>query len=107
MPAVILQPRSSQDAPDKGPGLEAITTALLVLATVFVLLRFAARFKRGLTYGPDDWLIVVSLVLLLLYLGTPEANLCPALLLRRRWPQLWQYVCELCEDSAPTLTVLQ
>ncbi|KAF4541563.1 Integral membrane protein [Lasiodiplodia theobromae] len=62
MPAVILLPRSSQDAPDKGPSLEAITTALLVLATVFVLLRFAARFKRGLTYGPDDWLIVVSLL---------------------------------------------
>ncbi|OJD32276.1 uncharacterized protein BKCO1_3900088 [Diplodia corticola] len=62
MPAVILLPRLARDVPDKGPGLEATTTALLVLATFFVFLRFAARFKRGLTYGPDDWLMVVALL---------------------------------------------
>lgn len=61
MPAVIL-PRIAQNVPDKGPRLEATTTALLVLATVFVVLRFAARFKRGLTYGADDWMMVISLL---------------------------------------------
>lgn len=64
MPAVIL-PRIAQNVPDKGPRLEATTTALLVLATVFVILRFAARFKRGLTYGADDWMMVISLVCIL------------------------------------------
>ncbi|KKY28487.1 putative integral membrane protein [Diplodia seriata] len=62
MPAVILLPRIDHPVPDKGPRLEATTTALLVLATFFVFLRFAARFKRGLTYGPDDWLVVVALL---------------------------------------------
>ncbi|KAL1633582.1 hypothetical protein SLS58_011034 [Diplodia intermedia] len=62
MPAVILLPRIDPQVPDKGPRLEATTTALLVLATFFVFLRFAARFKRGLTYGPDDWLMVVALL---------------------------------------------
>jgi hypothetical protein len=47
---------------DPGPGLRNTTTALLVLAFLFVALRFAARAKRGLTYGADDWMIVVSLV---------------------------------------------
>jgi hypothetical protein len=46
---------------DPGPGLRNTTTALLVLAFLFVALRFAARAKRGLTYGADDWMIVVSL----------------------------------------------
>ncbi|KAJ4287561.1 hypothetical protein N0V90_012264 [Kalmusia sp. IMI 367209] len=48
---------------DEGPSLRATTTALLVLAFLFVVLRFAARFKRGLDYGADDWMIVVSLLL--------------------------------------------
>jgi len=47
---------------DPGPNLRGTTTALLVLAFIFVVLRFAARYKRGLTYGSDDWMIVVSLV---------------------------------------------
>ncbi|PVI02278.1 hypothetical protein DM02DRAFT_613098 [Periconia macrospinosa] len=48
-------------ADKNGPGLRDTTTALLVLAFVFVALRFAARFKRGLAYGADDWMIVASL----------------------------------------------
>lgn len=58
----IVQQRSSQDISDRGPELRDTTTALLILASVFVVLRFIARAKRGLSYGPDDWMIVVSLV---------------------------------------------
>lgn len=53
---------TDHDTHDPAPKLRNTTTALLVLALVFVALRFAARFKRGLTYGADDWMIVVSLV---------------------------------------------
>ncbi|KAK8155402.1 hypothetical protein BKA80DRAFT_209240 [Phyllosticta citrichinensis] len=47
---------------DKGPSLCAITSALLVLATVFVVLRFAARWTRGANFGADDWMTVVALL---------------------------------------------
>ncbi|KAF5852273.1 hypothetical protein GGP41_001011 [Bipolaris sorokiniana] len=46
---------------DPGPELRNTTIALLVLASIFVALRFAARLKRGLTYGADDWMIMFSL----------------------------------------------
>ncbi|KAG9189276.1 hypothetical protein G6011_06144 [Alternaria panax] len=59
----LLQPRMNQEHSDPGIELQGTTTALLVLASFFVLLRFAARFKRGLNYGADDWMIVVSLLL--------------------------------------------
>ncbi|KAF2845690.1 hypothetical protein T440DRAFT_472469 [Plenodomus tracheiphilus IPT5] len=58
----MVQRRINQEGSDPAPNLRATTTALLVLAFVFVVLRFAARFKRGLTYGADDWMIVVSLL---------------------------------------------
>ena len=61
MPEDIFERRISEEV-DAGPGLRKTTTALLVLASVFVALHFPARFKRGLTYGADDWMIVVSLV---------------------------------------------
>ncbi|KAL1615515.1 hypothetical protein SLS56_011784 [Neofusicoccum ribis] len=83
MPAVIL-PRIAQNVPDKGPRLEAITTALLVLATFFVILRFVARYRRGLTYGPDDWMMVVSLenlVMVLKLLVAFECVYCTAVAL--------------------------
>lgn len=38
------------------------TTILLVLATIFVVLRFWARHYVAATYGLDDWLIVAGLV---------------------------------------------
>ncbi|PSR98985.1 hypothetical protein BD289DRAFT_65915 [Coniella lustricola] len=41
-----------------------LSTAFTVLATVVVGLRFVARHKQNAPYGVDDWLIVVSLVLL-------------------------------------------
>lgn len=58
----MLQSRMNSEMSDPGPNLRGTTTALLVLAFIFVVLRFAARYKRGLTYGSDDWMIVVSLV---------------------------------------------
>ena len=56
----MAQPQINQEMSDPGPKLGGTTTTLLVLAFFFVVLRFAARFKRGLTYGADDWMIVVS-----------------------------------------------
>jgi hypothetical protein len=65
MLAETIFPRVAQaalDNSDKAPTLRAALTALLVLATFFVGLRFCARYKSGLTYGWDDWLILLSLV---------------------------------------------
>lgn len=45
-----------------GPTQISTTTILLVLATVFVILRFWARQYVAARYGPDDWLIVAGLV---------------------------------------------
>ncbi|KAK1674509.1 hypothetical protein BDP55DRAFT_176661 [Colletotrichum godetiae] len=47
---------------DRGPELSGTTTALLVLATVFVGLRFWARWTVGFHYGLDDWFMVVGLI---------------------------------------------
>ncbi|OLN87826.1 hypothetical protein CCHL11_00535 [Colletotrichum chlorophyti] len=47
---------------DRGPELSGTTTALLVLATTFVGLRFWARWSVGFHYGLDDWFMVVGLV---------------------------------------------
>jgi hypothetical protein len=58
----MAQPQINQEVSDPGPELRNTTTTLLILASVFVVLRFAARFKRGLSYGADDWMIVVALV---------------------------------------------
>ncbi|EMD60722.1 hypothetical protein COCSADRAFT_29913 [Bipolaris sorokiniana ND90Pr] len=62
-----LQHSSTPNQPgksDPGPELRNTTIALLVLASIFVALRFAARLKRGLTYGADDWMIMFSLLTL-------------------------------------------
>jgi hypothetical protein len=50
------------DTSDQAPGLRAALSAVLVLATFYVGLRFAARYRSGLNYSKDDWLILVSLV---------------------------------------------
>ncbi|KAH8704443.1 hypothetical protein GQ44DRAFT_743684 [Phaeosphaeriaceae sp. PMI808] len=47
---------------DKSGELNRITTVLLVLATLFVCLRFWARYISLARYGADDWLIVAALV---------------------------------------------
>ncbi|WQF75520.1 hypothetical protein CDEST_00534 [Colletotrichum destructivum] len=46
---------------DKGPEQTTTTTVLLVLATIFVALRFWARWSVGFKYGLDDWFMVVGL----------------------------------------------
>lgn len=45
-----------------GPTQISTTTILLVLSTLFVILRFWARHYVAATYGLDDWLIVAGLV---------------------------------------------
>ena len=55
---------------DRGPQLEAITYAMLVLATVAVALRFWARYvalKAGLWW--DDWFSLAALVRSVLFHG--------------------------------------
>jgi hypothetical protein len=46
-----------------------ITTALLVLATAFVGLRFLARYTHGAGFAKDDWACIAALVSQML-LGT-------------------------------------
>lgn len=84
----MLQSRMNSDMSDPGPNLRGTTTALLVLAFIFVVLRFAARYKRGLTYGADDWMIVVSLVCALASLTSASDNLLRA-----------RFFASLLEDS--------
>lgn len=47
---------------NSGPTQISTTTVLLVLATVFVGLRFWARWNVAAKYGLDDYLIVAGLV---------------------------------------------
>jgi hypothetical protein len=47
---------------DTGPTQITTTTALLVLATIFLFLRFWARYFVTANYGLDDWLLVAGLV---------------------------------------------
>jgi hypothetical protein len=42
--------------------LRATDIGVTVMATVFVALRFASRWVRRVAIGPDDWLILGSLV---------------------------------------------
>ncbi|KAK2052452.1 hypothetical protein LY76DRAFT_491844, partial [Colletotrichum caudatum] len=46
---------------DRGPELSGTTTTLLILATIFVGLRFWARWLIKFKYGADDWLMVAAL----------------------------------------------
>ncbi|KAK8009928.1 hypothetical protein PG990_008893 [Apiospora arundinis] len=55
-----LQPRDLTE--DQGPHQSATTTALLVLATFFVGLRFWARHLKSFAYASDDWLLIAALV---------------------------------------------
>ena len=47
---------------DKSSELNRITTVLLVLAALFVCLRFWARYISLAKYWADDWTIVAALV---------------------------------------------
>lgn len=53
---------TSDEYEDSGPTQVGTTTTLLVLATIFVGLRFWARWTIAARYGLDDWLIVAGLV---------------------------------------------
>jgi len=61
---------TSQDFPpeyanyNSGPYVIRVVTAVTVLATVFVALRFAVRFNRRLGFALDDWLCLISLIFL-------------------------------------------
>lgn len=58
--AATLQAHES--IPDKGGELSRTTTLLLAFATLFVGLRFWARYISNAGYGADDWMIVAALV---------------------------------------------
>jgi hypothetical protein len=45
-----------------GPTQSVIITALVVLAFVFVGLRFRSRYLTAFSVGMDDWLLVAGLV---------------------------------------------
>lgn len=47
---------------DKGPAIVGGGIALIVLATIAVVLRLVARKIKRTPWGPDDYTIVLSLV---------------------------------------------
>lgn len=50
-----------QDA-DRSAWVRDVTTALLVLAVLFVILRLMARRVMRLRLGTDDWVLLAALV---------------------------------------------
>ncbi|KAI9705376.1 MAG: hypothetical protein M1820_005206 [Bogoriella megaspora] len=46
---------------DRGPIVTAVSIFLIVVTTLVMVLRFAARKARSLPYGWDDWLAVGGL----------------------------------------------
>ena len=46
---------------DFGPALWVVNTIFIILATLAVVARFAARRLRKLSLGADDWIICVAL----------------------------------------------
>ncbi|KAH8661746.1 hypothetical protein BGZ61DRAFT_463569 [Ilyonectria robusta] len=59
--ATVLQTRESL-YDNRAGELNGTTTALLVLATAFVGLRFWARYLNRASYGSDDWMMVAALI---------------------------------------------
>ncbi|KAH9908440.1 hypothetical protein F4778DRAFT_347866 [Xylariomycetidae sp. FL2044] len=49
---------------DKRSSVRSLSIAFTVFGAVFVGLRFGARYKQRVKYAADDWLMVLSLVLL-------------------------------------------
>lgn len=79
MDTATIYPRVGRLVNDRARELNGTTTALLVLATVFVGLRFWARHMR-LGIGPDDWMTVAALVS-----SNNEASMARQLLTVCRW----------------------
>lgn len=57
----FMVPRASRDDENRAPVNILISTILLVLATVFVLLRVTARRMKKL-WGPEDWFCIAALL---------------------------------------------
>jgi hypothetical protein len=51
------------DGDDRGPGLIAAAVLLFTLAATTVALRFYTRLRIVRVFGPEDWTILVALVL--------------------------------------------
>ena len=63
MGRIATVPQTRESLYDSRTGeLNGTTTALLVLATAFVGLRFWARYLNRASYGSDDWMMVAALV---------------------------------------------
>jgi hypothetical protein len=62
-PAMALAVRETENlTADRGPELSATTTALLVLASLFLGLRFWARRTVAAKFGLDDWMTAAAMV---------------------------------------------
>lgn len=61
---------------DMRPQVRKLSITFTVLAAVFVALRFLARSRRAARVGTDDWLILVSLVLLVGNLAMNLISMC-------------------------------
>lgn len=63
-----IKPTTAATFPDRGPAVFAVTTATLVLATVFVAARLVSRIGLVRRTGWDDYIIVLAW-LLAVFLG--------------------------------------
>lgn len=58
----MLTERLERDDESNAPFNIRVTTTLLLLATLFVGLRFLARHIKNIPYGPEDWICLAALV---------------------------------------------
>lgn len=63
----FLLPRGGDAPADEGARVRDVTTLMLVLASIFVVLRFWARWIQVVKVGLDDCLIAASLIIF--YMG--------------------------------------
>lgn len=66
-PTAMLVERLDRDDESNAPFNIRVTTTLLLLATLFVGLRFLARHMKNISYGPEDWTCLAALVSNALY----------------------------------------
>ncbi|KAH9204023.1 hypothetical protein DL95DRAFT_499094 [Leptodontidium sp. 2 PMI_412] len=55
--------------PTQQPHLKATNIAIIILAGLFVVLRFVARWKKGVHIGLDDYFIVLAFVIIVIHFG--------------------------------------
>ncbi|KAJ4391023.1 hypothetical protein N0V93_004636 [Gnomoniopsis smithogilvyi] len=63
-PVAILAERVDRADETNAPFNLRVTTTLLLLATLFVGLRFLARHIKNIPYGPEDWTCFLALIAL-------------------------------------------